>query len=263
MTVTLTLGGVAFNDFEVPESINSGGDQMLVAHKLIGGARVVDSMGPDDADIHWTGRFRGNGAEQRAMLLDFMRRQGQQVLLTYSLHRYQVVIKHFEANFQQPFEIPYSISCTVVLDEAQGIASAAIGLLESLLTDMANALGLGNVIGNSVVISAVSGVAAAVSNYQAGVPTTTSIIAGTTALVEAPLLTAVQTAITGAQSATTSAINTTSSQVTAQPAVAGSVPTSIANNLMTTASSLVSLSNLYQLSNTLGRMAVNLTNTRN
>jgi len=179
MSVTLTLGGVVFSDFEIPESISSGGEQMLAVHKLPGGSRIIDALGPDDAEIHWSGRFRGSDAEERALLLDFQRRQGQQVLLSYSLHIYQVVIREFTANFQfGGLEIPYSISCTVVLDVTQAIASAAIGFLESLASDLVSALGLSSVIPNSAVNSAVTGVATAASNYQAGVPNTTNALAG-------------------------------------------------------------------------------------
>ena len=111
---TLTLGGVVFADFEIPDAINFGGEQSLIVHKLPGGNRVIDAMGPDDADIRWSGRFRGPNAEERALLLDFMRRAGQQVLLSWSLERFQVVIREFTAHFQQAYEIPYSIACTVV-----------------------------------------------------------------------------------------------------------------------------------------------------
>jgi hypothetical protein len=45
MTVTLTLGGVVFADFEIPDSISSGGEQMLTVHKLPGGNRIIDALG--------------------------------------------------------------------------------------------------------------------------------------------------------------------------------------------------------------------------
>ena len=38
MPVTLNLGGIVFNDFEIPESMPFGGDQKLNVHKLPGGA---------------------------------------------------------------------------------------------------------------------------------------------------------------------------------------------------------------------------------
>ena len=179
MTVTLTLGGVVFADFEIPESVNSGGQQALAIHKLPGGSRVIDAMGPDDADIRWSGRFRGSDAEARALLLDFMRRQGQQILLTYSLHIYQVVIREFAADFQYGgLEIPYSITCAVVLDATQALASAVIGFVEAMASDVVSALGLSSAIPNSAINSSVTGVATAFSNYQASVPNTTNALAG-------------------------------------------------------------------------------------
>lgn len=147
MAVTLTLGGVVFTGFEIPESINFGGEQKLAVHKLPGGGRVIDAMGPDDADIRWSGRLRGESSEQRGILLDFMRRRGQKVLLAWSLHRYQVVIRSFEANFQNPFEVPYTLVCTVVRDEAQTVASAAFGFAAAFASDLAAAAGLTDLIG--------------------------------------------------------------------------------------------------------------------
>ena len=60
MTTTVTLGGFAFQDFEVPERIPAGGEQMLAIHKLVGGRRVIDAMGRDDAALEWSGYFLGD-----------------------------------------------------------------------------------------------------------------------------------------------------------------------------------------------------------
>lgn len=268
MAVSLTLGGIAFNDFEIPESINFGGQQRLAVHKLPGGARQIDAMGPDDADIRWSGRFRGSSAEQRGFTLDYMRRQGQQVLLAWGLHRYQVVISHFEADFQYGgLEIPYSIACTVVLDETQTLASAAIGLVESLVSDLVSATGLSSVIGQPAITAAVTGVGTALSNYQAGVPNSTNLIAGASAATEGPLLSAVASSIGVAQAATNSAISTSNSSITTTGSVggvtAGAPPASIASNLTTQASAYGTLSTLYPLASTLGRMATNVSNAGN
>jgi hypothetical protein len=257
--VTLTLGGVVFADFEVPENINFGGQQMLNVHKLPGGTRVIDDMGPDDDDIRWSGRFRGSSAEQRALLLDYMRRQGKPVLLTWSLHRFQVVIHEFKPDFRQSYEIPYSISCTVLLDEAQAIASAAIGFVESMASDMVNALGLSGVISDNTVKTGVAAVATAFSNYQAGVPNTTNAIAGASALAEGPLLNGLQASIADASSAVKTAIGAISFNTT--PVAAGS-PSTMAQSLTTAANSLGSLSNLYQIASVIGRMGVNTANAR-
>ncbi len=260
MAVTLKLGGVVFQGFEIPAAINSGGEQMLVVHKMPGGNRTIDAMGPDDAEIRWSGRFRGSSAESRALLLDFMRRQGQQQLLTYSLHRYQVVVKKFEADFEQSYEIPYSIVCEVVLDETQALASLAVGFVEALASDVVNMLGLSSIIPNSAVNSAVTGVAAAASNYQAGVPNTTNALAGVTAASEGPLLSSLQTSIGGAQTATQSAITSTTAGMSTTPVTAGGSPAAMATSLTGAASSMANLNNLTQLASTLSRMSTNTSN---
>ncbi|WP_052639985.1 hypothetical protein [Zavarzinella formosa] len=259
--VTLTLGGVVFADFEIPDSINSGGEHMLAVHKFPGGGRVIDALGPDDADIRWSGRFRGSDAEERALLLDHMRRQGAQVLLAYSLHRYQVVIREFTANFQfGGLEIPYSLACAVVLDETQALASAAVGFVESLASDLVGATGLSGVIGDSTINAAVGGVATAFGNYQAGVPNTTNALAAGAAVAEGPLLAALQTSITGAQSVTRGVIDTTNSSINTQPAPSGGSPSAMAGAVSSSASAFGQLGNLYQLSALLGRMGVNTAN---
>jgi hypothetical protein len=55
--IVLVLGPVAFSDFEDPERIRFGGAQRLAVHKLPGGARVIDALGPDDTEIGWSGIF--------------------------------------------------------------------------------------------------------------------------------------------------------------------------------------------------------------
>lgn len=258
MAVTLTLGGVVFQGFEIPESINFGGQQMLAVHKLPGGTRVVDAMGPDDADIRWSGRFRGPSAEQRATLLDYMRRQGNQILLSWGLHRFQVVIREFTANYQRDTEITYSIACMVVLDEAQALLSLAAGFAEAIAADAVSALGLSDVIGDATIKTAVTAVGSAFSNYQAGVPNTTNAIAGVTAVAEGPLLAGLKSAIGGAQTAVTGAIQATT--VNTAPVGAGGSPSLMAGALSNAASGFGKLGNLYQLSGVLGRMATNVAN---
>jgi hypothetical protein len=261
MAVTLTLGGVVFQGFEIPETINSGGDQMLAIHKMPGGNRTIDAMGPDDSEIRWSGQFRGSSAETRALLLDLMRRQGQQQLLSYSLHRYQVVVSRFEADFQYGgLEIPYTIACAVVLDETQALASLAVGFVEALASDVVSALGLSGAISSSTINTAVTGVATAASNYQAGVPNTTNAIAGVTAASEGPLLNSLQSSIAGAQSATQAGIVSTTAGINTTPVVAGGSPTTMAASLTNTASGFSQLSSLTQLSSVLGRMATNTSN---
>ena len=124
----LTIGGYTFSGFGVPERINGGGQHHLIVHKLIGGQRIIDAMGPDDDSIKFTGRFRnadGTDAMSQAILLDAMRRAGKPVPLTYWNQTATVVIKHFGWSFERFFEVPYTIECEVVTASGQAGPQAA------------------------------------------------------------------------------------------------------------------------------------------
>jgi hypothetical protein len=112
----LTLGGVVFNDQEIPSSLSGGGDQMLGAHKYPGGVRTVDTFGPDDKDLSWGGTFLDTSAETRCHQLDSMRRQGLPLTLTWSNFNYLVLIRSFTWTYQRPWQIPYRMVCFVLQD---------------------------------------------------------------------------------------------------------------------------------------------------
>lgn len=116
MPVFLTLGSVTFKDFEIPERVPFGGGQSLAVHQMVGGQRQVDAMGRNDHDVSWSGRFRGGEAAFRAQFLDSMRIKGAQVSLTYSQFNYLVCIKDFHADFERFYEIPYTITVTIIQD---------------------------------------------------------------------------------------------------------------------------------------------------
>jgi len=137
------LGSVAFADFEVPESIRFGGAQKLAVHRLPGGARVIDAMGRDDADLTWSGFFTGATAADRARLVDQMRAQGDQLALIWDAFCYNVVIRRFDVEYRNPFWLPYRIICTVVWDDAQENAATTMPLSSSILGDLEAAAGYG------------------------------------------------------------------------------------------------------------------------
>lgn len=118
-SVILTLDDFEFVDTEIPESIAFGGHQNLVLHDLVGGVRIVDSMGAFSEALTWSGLFRGPQALARARILDSMRMAGKKLTLTWSEFRYQVVIKEFKGTFERTYQIPYNITLEVVKDEAQ------------------------------------------------------------------------------------------------------------------------------------------------
>ncbi len=247
MAVILTLGGILFQGFEIPDVIRIGGEQALVVHKLPGGARTVDAMGADDADIPWSGRFRGREAESRARLLERYRKTGEVVTLRWSTYRYRVIVQSFRAEYQQPFEIPYSVNCTVVSDESAPILSGIPGIDELIGSDLGRVLGLSDSLG----VSAIAGAVATVKQAVESVNTLRSAPSATLADIAGTIGAAQQT-VTSTFAAQTVVVGS-SVQVSA-----GGNPPDMASSLINQASAFGQLSQLSQLGSTLTRMSKNL-----
>jgi hypothetical protein len=141
MSSYLLLGPVLFQSFELPDKIAWGGTQRMAIHRLPGGARIIDSLGRDDADITWAGIFSGPDAAIRARLLDLLRADGGVLPLAWSSFVYSAVIAKFEAEYAASNWIPYRITCTVLRDEAEALIEASLSLGQSLLSDLADAAG--------------------------------------------------------------------------------------------------------------------------
>lgn len=128
----LILGDVIFEDYEIPEKIAGlGGKQELAKHVLLGGARIVDAMGPSDADPAWSGRFTGSQATARAQQLDTMRRAGLQMPLSFGEFFYTVAIEEFDFDFERPYQIPYHIKLYVISFDDGGVDPSLDDLVTS------------------------------------------------------------------------------------------------------------------------------------
>ena len=138
----LTLGPFVFDDFSVPERMPFGGRQKMTVHKMPGGSRVIDCMGPDDIDRLWNGTLWGDNALSDAFTLDALRRSGEQLPYSNGIESRTVVILEFLPLVRKFTCVEYSIILTTVdnsgggfggfgaLDEALGVdLSAAAGLL--------------------------------------------------------------------------------------------------------------------------------------
>ena len=142
MTDTLILGGIPFNnhDYSPPTRMPFGGQQAMVVHKLPGGTRVIDTLGPDEDDISWSGFFYCADALRQCQQLDAMRAAGQKVSLTFAGMTRRVVIKRFKPNVRRyPNWIEYEISCTVS-DIPSYAASAPVTVGFLITADLATAL---------------------------------------------------------------------------------------------------------------------------
>jgi len=188
----LILGGEQLTDFEIPSEVQFGGAQKLAIHKLIGGARIIDVMGPDDASIKWAGIFSGTYAGDRARMFDAMRVAGAPVGLTWDAFCYLVVIETLVFDFRNPWWIPYQISCAIAVDQAQSMGSYAPDLAQSILSDLTAASAYDNVSaalaatsvadaltqGNADYISASTSLLSAANAITANIEATQENIAG-------------------------------------------------------------------------------------
>jgi hypothetical protein len=146
----LILDSIVFgdDDYSVPERVPFGGKHSLACHKLIGGQRVIDAMGPDDDPIKWSGRFQGSYATAKGRAVDALRSAGQPVLLTWDQFVYTVVVEDAKLNFERPYQVLYEITCMVesspgglfgFASTLDGLISADLGVLSSLVVGFAAA----------------------------------------------------------------------------------------------------------------------------
>jgi hypothetical protein len=176
MSDYLQLGPVNFQDFELPGRIRFGGAQRMAVHVLPGGARVIDAMGRDDADVAWSGAFSGADAADRARSIDLMRAGGAMWTLAWEAFCYQVVIERFDATYEHSNWVPYRISCKVVQDLAQSVPNLPTSLATGVLADLAAVVGIGTAA--AVAALAVSGALSPGTAAYAGAVGAVGAVAG-------------------------------------------------------------------------------------
>jgi hypothetical protein len=134
--VILTLGGVPFQDMEVPEKISFGGKQRVAIQNLIGGGRIVEALGLDDGEIFFSGIFSGSDAVSRAQLLDTARALGAPLPLIWDGFFYTVIIRGFSAEYKKSNLIPFSITCLVVSDPLASLAMLSEPVTNLISSDL-------------------------------------------------------------------------------------------------------------------------------
>lgn len=136
----LVLGGVAFANFEVPETISGiGGNHALNVHRLSGGVRQVDANGADDAPLSWSGNFLGFDAQARAVAIDELRIAGQPIPLVFGDWYFSVVIESFTCELMRNSHLPYRISCLVIQNMTAPPQVSLISAALQLTGDVAGA----------------------------------------------------------------------------------------------------------------------------
>lgn len=190
--VILTLGGVAFQDMEVPEKISFGGRQNVSVGQLIGGGRVVQVLGLDDGRISFGGIFSGSDAVMRAQMLDAARALGAPLPLVWDGFFYTVILDEFCAEYRKTNLIPFSVSCLVVSDPLASLVAIAAPVANLVGGDLAAAEAFGGQAGVSLAGLSASGIT--------GVMAVQSVLSGVLA-AQAGALSSATTLLNGAADA--------------------------------------------------------------
>jgi len=247
----LKLGDFEFSGLEIPEKIEFGGAQQLAVHRLIGGKRIIDAMGEDDAPLQWIGLFQGATAHQRARYLDTLRVKGGPLQLTWAEFKYMVVIKEFRAEYQRFYQIPYSITCEVADDqtmEMNWVFDPPID--QAIADDMAAANGYGAAIGDgplSTLLGTLDSAISAVSSFANAAQSKINSVAGPLGAVMSRVK--ILTASTG---------NVLGNVTTFGGLIPGNKISQAAGKLSSAVTAVTQMGALLQLGNVLGRMGNNL-----
>lgn len=194
------LGSIQFQNREIPDTMKAGSKQMLAIHRVMGGNRVIDAIGPDFPPIKWSGLFYGANAMARARACDELCRSGAEVNLYFGSNAYLVVVEDFDYNYKHEWEVRYSISCQVVgiqapialptLDQTIATDFAAINAISTAAPAVPAVTGA---------ISVPSSLATAITTAQNATITSTSIIDLSLAQLQ-PIVNAVNDAFATLQS---------------------------------------------------------------
>lgn len=113
----LQLGSVFFWTNECPDMLPIGAvSQMQTTHQLIGGGRIVQTFGPDAADVAWTGRFFSDNIEQRIQQLRLYTVNATEVFVSWKNEQYLAIVKNFEPHYHGGYA-EYNIELVITRDQ--------------------------------------------------------------------------------------------------------------------------------------------------
>ena len=136
------LGGFVLDGFAAPQTMVGGGRQAMAVHKLPGGSRVIDTLGPDDADIPIAGQLYDASAYATCLAIDAMRVAGTQVPLIWGGQFLMVIVADFRYTVHRyPNWCDYWISCLVASNPAQGALGGIISSIGGMISADLSAMG--------------------------------------------------------------------------------------------------------------------------
>lgn len=139
---TLTLGPFTFTGMAPPDQMPLGGIQQVVVHRLPGGSRTVDVMGPDDHDPEWSGTLWGDSAFSDMLTLDAMRKAGQELAFSWGAEARTVVIAEFHAKVEKQACVHYSIKLIYTDDGTAQDTGIGVTLDSMIASDLTTALSM-------------------------------------------------------------------------------------------------------------------------
>jgi hypothetical protein len=242
--LTLTVGGVDFQHFEIPEELRGGGDQIIAWHKYSGGLRKADTFGPDDAPLEWSGTFLDETAESRCQQIDAMRVAGSPVPVSWSSFNFVCIIRSFRWVYRRFYQIDYSITLEVVTNGNQPNTDLSDNPESDIQADFDDAAGFSGNIDDT----GLSGLMQTLSNDVSSVPSITG--AGSTFL--GTLGGDVNATVSYVEGLATSA----DSALNALPSIPGGSSASLVASTLTQAAQQSDLmANSFAMGNTLGRLS--------
>lgn len=255
---TVSLGGIDLAGLEIPEKLNWGGQQRTVQHKLPGGARIIDLMGADDADIKWSGYFQGPLSSIRARSIDAMRIAGVPVPLTWPGFTRLVIVSDFVCSQERGgYLLPYSVTCTVIPTPP---GPATPSLLGQIASDIGDAIGLPDLLQTITPVMATA--QSALETVQAVLPVAGVLTGGSPAFAQvAGSLNAAQGVIGAGLASTQSDMGGLLSASAGTGTPLGTLsPVAAVQSLGTALTGATSMAGLLGMSGPTNRAASNLTN---
>ncbi|OAG73501.1 hypothetical protein A0J51_00969 [Gluconobacter japonicus] len=126
---TVKLGSLTLSGPEVPDALRSGGEQVLVIHRLPGGDKIIDNGGNDPYRLSLTGRFQGANALTRAQSVDTMRLAAKAVTFSAAGGNWRVLIRSYAYTYaQKGAVIQYELELEVIPSNASTTASGTSAL---------------------------------------------------------------------------------------------------------------------------------------
>jgi len=134
----LSLGKFNFKDYEIPERIEYTTQDNIVEHKLPGGVKQIDNLGPDPGDIEFSGILLGSNRTQRQQQLEAIRTKGAIVPLIWSTEHRDVFVRHIKWTTKGGM-INFTVTCLVIPTTP---SNGPTSLLGALTNSLSNAIGV-------------------------------------------------------------------------------------------------------------------------